>query len=401
MLLCGCKKEEEPRYTTYTQREAGAPNSDWGMSTTGSVKYLDGTTVLVTIYLDDVDSLWLDSDEQLVADNVKTACDYLTEEGKKYGKDVKLIYDTSEGSDLVYRISYKEAFAGSTQVKREGDKTEKLVYAVYDYVEHKIDSEALLEKYNANSIGYMVFIDGEADKCTAYCYHTKYKEYFYHEFCLINIRWTGGYEVYPDTYAHEILHLFGARDLYYTNEYDGTSKSFIDYVYEEYSKDIMLGNATDVVAYEDAIVSEITDITAYYLGWTNYITELEEYPYIKSEYIASFSASSNTQGANFIEYNLTPRKARGGSYADSQSSKLSYSKISSLIMAVLMTIILVRFIIINHREKKLMEAEKSRRSVNVYSNPTINASLDYMNRQYMDDSSVDYIKRDSDEIKDE
>ncbi len=337
MLLTACKEEEKTiTYTELTQREAGAPNSDWGSSTTGSCKYLDGTTVLVTIYLDDTSSQWLESDEQLVADNMKVACDYLTEQGKEYGKDVNLIYDTSPDGDLVYRISYKEAFAGSTR----GDKAEQLVYSVYDYIEKKIDSQAILEKYNANSIGYMVFIDGEADRCTAYCYHLRYKDYYYQEFCLINLRWNGGYEVYPDTYAHEILHLFGARDLYYTSEYSGMSKSFINYVYEEYPSDIMLGSAADIVSYRDYISSDITKITAYFLGWESYIAELEEYPYIKSQYPATFSKSENTAGASFMEYTLEFRRQRGESYEDKGGFYLSDEKISALITLV---IILVTF----------------------------------------------------------
>ncbi len=345
-LLIGCAKEEKtPIYTELTQRDAGEPYSDWGNSTTGSVKYLDGTTVLVTIYLDDVNSQWLESDEQLVADNMKVACDYLKEQGELYGKDVNIIYDTSVDGDLTYRLSYKEAFGGSTRVKAKGDKADQLVYSVYDYIENSIDAEAILKKYNANSIGYMVFIDGEADKCTAYCYHLKYKDYYYREFCLISLRWSDGTNVYPDTYAHEILHLFGAKDLYYTSEYGGMSKEFIDYVYEEYPTDIMLGFSADVTAYSDNITSDVSKITAYFLGWNGYITELEEFPYIKTNYIGSFSKSQNTKGANFLEYSLEPRKLRDGYYDnDKEAWYMDDNKISVLISLVIAILMLISMI---------------------------------------------------------
>ena len=338
---CGKDKEEIPEYTEYTMRDAGEPGSDWGKATTGSAKYLDGSSVLVTIYLDDVNSQWLESDEQLVADNMKVACDYLTQQGKQHGKEVNLIYDTSVDGDLTYRLSYKEAFGGSTRVKTKGDKADQLVYAVYDFIENNIDTEAILEKYNVNSIGYMVFIDGEADRCAAYCYHTRYKGNYYPEFCLINLRWNGGINVYPDTYAHEILHIFGARDLYYTSEYDGMSRTFIEDVYENYPTDIMLGYAADVVTYPEKITSDVTSITAYFLGWQGYLLELEEYPYIKSQHIATFSKSQNTAGADFLEYTLDYRKIRSENYNAQGRFAITEEKISALISLVVVVSMLI------------------------------------------------------------
>ncbi len=361
-LLCislvGCKEEEkEYKYTELTQRDDGEPYSRWRNTTTGSAKYLDETSVLVTIYLDDVNSLWLEDDVQLVADNMKVACDYLVEEGKRYGKEVNLIYDTSPDGDLAYRISYGEAFAGSTRVIKDGDDTDKLVYAIDQYIKHNIDSKAILEKYNSNSIGYIIFIDGEADKCTAYSYHTHYKDYYYEEFCLINLRWNYGGNVYPDTYAHEIMHLFGARDLYYTDVYDGASRQFIEHAYEEYPTDIMLGYSADVHSYEDYIEQDITDISAYYLGWMDYIPEIDMFPYIKSEYVASFSESKNTAGGNFMEYRLPSRKITSGKYEESNNIQQN-EKISMLILLFIAVVMLIRFIIIEYKSKKMNNPNK-------------------------------------------
>ncbi len=366
MALVGCGKKEDktPTFTEYTKTDAGAPYSDWGKSTTGSAKYLDGDSVLVTIYLDDINSQWLESDEQLIADNMKIACDYLKEQGRRYGKDVNLIYDSSVDGDLVYRLSYKQAFGGSTRVKAKGDKADQLVYSVYDFIEKSIDTEAIMKKYNVNSIGYMVFIDGEADRCTAYCYHTKYKGQYYPEFCLMNLRWLDGDNVYPDTYAHEILHIFGAKDLYYTDEYDGTSRAFIDHVYEEYPKEIMLGYGADAVAYKDSITTEISKITAYFIGWENYIAEVEEHPYIKSKYQATFSESENTQGANFIEYSVEPRQTRDNPrYYGFNMAKV---QINSLISIAVGIILLISVFIKNDRLKKTLAAEADEDIANTY-----------------------------------
>ncbi len=379
---CGKKEEKAPTFTEYTKTDAGEPYSDWGKCTTGSAKYLDGDSVLVTIYLDDVNSQWLASDEKLIADNMKIACDYLKEQGKLYGKDVNLIYDTSVDGDLVYRLSYKQAFGGSTRVKAKGDKADQLVYSVYDFIENSIDTEAIMEKYNVNSIGYMVFIDGEADRCTAYCYHTKYKGQYYPEFCLMNLRWLDGDNVYPDTYAHEILHIFGAKDLYYTDEYDGTSRAFIDHVYENYPQEIMLGYGADAVAYKDSITTEISKITAYFIGWQNYITEVEEHPYIKSKYQATFSESENTQGANFIEYSVEPRQTRDRPRYGFNMAKV---QINSLISVAVGIILLISVFIKNDRLKKTLVAEDDEDITNTY----ISGIDNYEDIQYYNPDSIE------------
>lgn len=290
--------------------DSGKPYSDWGQSTTGSAKYLDGDTVLVSIFLNDKAAAWTNEDVKLVKKNMETACTFLKDEGIKYGKDVNLIYNLDEHPDLEYHCIMETAFPGTTLSNKEGasgEAAKKLRRDVYDYISHNINIEYIMAKYQTNSIAFLVFIDNEADAATTYGYYFGADKNRYCELCFINLRWsTNGSELKPETYAHEILHLFGARDLYSTDTMNGITRDFIDYVNDKYPKDIMLGNSRKGVNRNNKVDGEITDITAYFIGWKENIAETSRFPTIKTEYKASFVYSEKLVDNN-DEYTLPER----------------------------------------------------------------------------------------------
>ncbi len=347
-FLCSCK---ESNYSNdeLTARNAGASYSDWEEGTTGSVKYLDGSTVLVSIFLEDKNALWTSNDEDLVYDNLDIACDYLAEEGKRYGKDVNLIYDTEKNSDLKYYLNYNKAFPGSTN--SDTDEVYDFVNFVYEYIYDEISVEDIMKKYKVNSVGFLIFIDGEADAATAYNYHYGPANYYYEELAFINLRWDEDRNVNPDTYAHEILHMFGARDLYYTDAGDGISREFVDYVAEEYSKDIMLGNATKGVSWKNKITSQVTDITAYFIGWKDYISEVDRFPEIKTRYPASFiQPDENTR--EYEEYTLESRKMEEDYFI-----KFIFGKILEIAVFIFFVVSIIRDFIRDKKRRELLKTQ--------------------------------------------
>lgn len=293
-----------------SKTDSGKPYSDWGKSTTGSAKYLDGDTVFVSIFLDDTAAHWTNDDVKLVKNNMKIACDYLKEEGKRYGKDVNLIYNIDEHPDLEYHYAMETAFPGTTLSNKEGasgEAAKQLRQNIYDYINHNINIEYIMSKYQTNSIAFLVFIDNEADAATTYNYYFGADKNRYYELCFINLRWSIiNTELKPETYAHELLHLFGARDLYSTDTMTGITREFIDYVNDEYPKDIMLGNSRKGVNRINRIEGEITDITAYFIGWKENIPETSRFPTIQSTYKASFVYSRQLL-KNDDEYTLPNR----------------------------------------------------------------------------------------------
>lgn len=71
---------------------------------------------------------------------------------------------------------------------------------------------------------------------------------------------------------HEILHAFGAPDLYTADEYGnnyGLTDELVDYIKNNLDNEIMY--TTDRVTGEchySSITNDLTEITAYYIGWT-------------------------------------------------------------------------------------------------------------------------------------
>lgn len=305
--LTGCGNQ----YTEFTQRSSKTACDDWGIAATGSAKYLDGNTLLVSIFLIDKSASWSGEDYKLVDHNLDIAVDFLKEQGKEYGKNVNLIYNTAVHSDLQYTMYYDKSFSKTFHDEDDGKLTEEamdLYSSTMAFINTNIDSVGLMEKYGVDSIGYLVYIDNISNVAVTFSYEQSYGLYYYPEIAFLNLRWTSTKEnVTPDIFAHEILHLFGARDLYVTSKEYGISKDLVNYAYKKYPKDIMLGNSSKGVSWNNKITHKITDITAYYLGWDDYINELQKFPDMKQKYPGVFTRVTNPT-ENFEKYELPTKR---------------------------------------------------------------------------------------------
>ncbi len=310
-MITGCGKKDEKQLASH---DAGAPYSDWGESCTGSAKYLDGDSLLVSIFLEYMGIPWSDDEKRNVRSNMNVANEYLIEQGIDYGKRVNLIYNLNEYSDICFTMPYYDPeLMGEDYYTNKDDPENNLYWSVSEYIDAEISVKRLMERYDVNSIGFMVFMNTKSDKALTYPYYEDTSEVLYKEICLINYRWESNNDmVTPDTYAHEILHLFGARDLYRTSEADGITRDFVQYAANRYPKDIMLGNSSDVVAWKKRISSKIEDVTAYYLGWKDEIRETSAYPSVKANNVATFTHVYDTYG-NYSDYEL-PSKTKPFSY---------------------------------------------------------------------------------------
>lgn len=364
LTACGSSKRK------LTKKDAGNPYSDWGKCATGSSKYLDGDTVLVSIFLEDTHASWTDDEIKLVKNNMKIACNYLKKQGEKYGKDVNLIYDIDAHEDLCYHLKYNKPYPGTSSYEGElsaDNEVANLIEYVNDFENDEIPIKAIMEKYNVNSIGFMVFIDSLSDAAITYPYYDDYYNGFlYTETCYITTKWKSIREyITPDTYAHEILHLFGARDLYQVSGRDGISKSLIDYVYKEEPDEIMLGASTDGVAWKKFITADISDITAYFLGWRYSFAGIEKYPHLQKVNNAVF-AHINLEGAEYSEYILPARQITQKKF------------IVNIVSSVISLLIILFTFIYNFRRRKKFNGE-----TNVQSNTIMidyDELDDYMNK---------------------
>ena len=250
---------EEP-LATPEPGELGNPRSSYKL---GSAKSLEGKNLVYSLFVDTPDAKWTDRDKKKALKNLEIAKDYIETEAKSYHKKVDLVVDFEENEDLTgsARINFS--------LKDGEDYEEALDEEIAGWLEDQIDYEALTKEYKAKGIAMIVFVNHKGSTY-AICYDgvDNPQESL--------VMFAG--EV-PAVYAHEILHLFGAHDLYEDAEY---TEEVCEYVKKAYPDEIMYTvKDEDGHLNNSEIQNELSPITAYHLGWVNYIEEIDVFPQLK------------------------------------------------------------------------------------------------------------------------
>lgn len=260
-----------------------APDSSEGFGEHGSASELDGTTVVMSLFVSDDNGTWGDkkSDadtESDMLDYLGIATDWISEQASDYGADTEFIYDWTEDEDLMVKTHY------------DGDMTDDEVCddVVWSYIEDRIDYESLQDRYGADNVLFMVFLDTPKSLDDTSCTRTYYEgmEYPY-EICYIYAHCDGDEES-PASIAHEILHAYGAPDLYQADKDGdnyGITKKYVKKMENENSNDIMFRtfDEYDEMVYDD-IVNDFTELDAYYVGLTDYSSVVDRWGFDESEH---------------------------------------------------------------------------------------------------------------------
>lgn len=250
---------EEP-LATPEPGELGNPRSSYKL---GSAKSLEGKNLIYSLFVDTPDAKWTDRDKKKALKNLEIAKDYIETEAKSYHKKVDLVVDFEENEDLTgsARINFS--------LKDGEDYEEALDEKIAGWLEDQIDYQALTKEYKAKGIATIVFVNHKGSTY-AICYDgvDNPQESL--------VMFAG--EV-PAVYAHEILHLFGAHDLYEDAEY---TEEVCEYVKKAYPDEIMYTVKDGKGRLNNSeIQNELSPITAYHLGWVNYIEEIDVFPQLK------------------------------------------------------------------------------------------------------------------------
>ena len=238
----------------------------------GTVKSIDGTTVVVSIFASDESSSWNwnnqnDLDTYSAAYwNLMEAGEWLEGEAGRYDASTEIICDWMEYNEL-----YREAYFSEQMLKEETYTFDPMS----DYVNRYIDSAGIMERFNADSIVYIFYFNGnDNNKTWAYAYpvfSTVKENNWQNEVILLNCG-NPSYIMKAGTIAHELLHTFGLPDMYYANE--RITQAYVDYLGNINSDEIMFGHA-DWDYYD--IQPHFTELDAYYLGLTSYSEDLYEW----------------------------------------------------------------------------------------------------------------------------
>lgn len=238
--------------------------SDYALGTCGE---MEGTTLLVSVFLNDSNTSW-DRTSPVIFDALNytgIATDWISKSVSEYGCNCDFIYDWSEYEDLYYE--------GTVDVNMTDvdDNADYIDYVAWEFVDNNIDSKALLEKYDADNIGYMLYLNTPKSIKMTSCTRNHYEGMAYpYEMCFIYM-FSYDEEEAPAGIAHEILHLFGAPDLYREDTYGdnyGVSKELVDELGRIKSNDIMFTNYDAIYGYTyyDKISNDFTEVDAYYVG---------------------------------------------------------------------------------------------------------------------------------------
>lgn len=244
----------------------------------GSAAKFEGTTALVSIFADDPEYSWDFSSDTFKARRdellgyTRIAGDWLSEQARKYGRSAEFVCAESAEDDLLY---HEAVFAGEDDLLITGgfgNILEGVGEPEWSFIDENVDNSAIRDKYNCDNIVYLFFVNvgEEAGSSQAFAVYDRPHAKPY-EYCLYADR-RGENMLYASVIAHEIIHTFGAPDLYNPDtlrcEFEFTGE-LVEYCKENYPTDIMLStkDPDSGVRLEDKINNEITDMTAYYIGW--------------------------------------------------------------------------------------------------------------------------------------
>lgn len=276
MTSCSSSGERHRRTRRYDTWSSAYSSRDTG----GSSDKLRGSTLIVMIFASDADYSWDfdDPDDMEKINNIQEylniACDYLTEQASSYGVKTWFTSDFMDHSDLMYKLQSDEVLTDE-QGLYYGDADE----AAWDFIDENIDEDHLRDKYRADNVIYFMAMNTDASCDTLTCTRVWYPDTDNDAEIVYLLNVDLGTVNPPAVYAHEILHTFGAPDLYDTNPEFGISRNFLDYVNSDMPNDIML-TCSDPVTYSyvyDRVPNDLGEVTAYYVGLTDHSDIVDEW----------------------------------------------------------------------------------------------------------------------------
>lgn len=253
----------------------------------GSASELEGTTAVVSIFTDDDNGQWTAEDNKKKSNCCKyldMACKWISDNAADYGCNADFVYDFNENADLYYETKVQYDMTIDSYLSD---------YVTWGYIEENIDSEAIMKNHNADNIIYMVYVDTPMSNDITSCTRNFYKGMKYpYEICYIYIH-NCGYEEWPASYAHEMLHTFGAPDLYSAGDatYNYSVPQSLVNEYERKNSNNIMFTVYDLSNnYEPnyhTITNDFSEMLAYYVGITDRSSEREKWGMSESEHVQS------------------------------------------------------------------------------------------------------------------
>lgn len=244
----------------------GNPRSSYGL---GSAPFLKGKNVLISMFVTTPESSFTHEERLTTLDKLESAVSYIEAQAAEYNTEVELLYDWREYGDLCAEA------ATDFVINESSDYIEPLDEEIAKWFSALISYEDLINKYDAQGIATCVFVNNPGiSYAIVYDGTDNEKESI---ILFAGNYYQKGEEESAATYAHEILHVFGAHDLYEGAEF---TKEVTDYLEQKYPGEIM----TDVSENDKYVITRgISPVTAYHLGWLTYTEEIDRFPQLSRD----------------------------------------------------------------------------------------------------------------------
>lgn len=241
----------------------------------GTAENLDGKTLCVSMFVNAETGSWTEHDDlkDQSREKLGMAASWITENAAAYGKNAEFIWDWEQSPELYYEVNNKHIQMGDWLCENDGYNF------LWDFMNNDIPTKKLLEQFGAENIIYIAFFRmPENNAQTAFsldCYYNK--SFSYDMICMPE--YINGREMSATIIAHEMLHSFGAPDLYRTGEKGtlqcGIGSEALDSFRQTYPDEIMLrtyDHETDTAFYGE-VNGMLSPITAYYTGLTDEVPQ--------------------------------------------------------------------------------------------------------------------------------
>ncbi|MBQ6232046.1 MAG: SH3 domain-containing protein [Clostridia bacterium] len=255
--------------TAYTPRKSVSGHPVY-CGNYGTAKHIEGRTVVVAIFADDATTSWnfnREADQHTRLRNrfnLSVACTWLTEQARRYRPNPGgFVWDWREHGDLYYTHAFTEDIV-------HGFGNPSINTAFNSYIHENIPTKKLLDTYNADNIIYMLYLNAPNSQdyrswTNAVLYSEVPADKYVPEVCVI-VPYGRGRENNPAVLAHEMLHCFGAYDLYETNPSSPIPQKYVNYLLNHKPNDLM--NHCYFSAF-DIVTVEFSEVDAYYVGLTD------------------------------------------------------------------------------------------------------------------------------------
>ena len=216
----------------------------------GSAARLSGSCVIYSIFVSDRLSRWREDQEREVHAKLGDAVEFIERESRRYGIDSSFQLAPPERYSVPFRLP-TQTFSDPrwTETVIEGQSGMSGASLV-DHLRslYQVDNVALCLHANKSALSYNL------------AYYDNVSDTYFAERMICFTRYPDRRETATATYAHEVLHLFGAGDLYFP--YDRVDRR------KDEAKRIF---PNDIMLRVDYDMSRLTvgPFTAYRVGWTD------------------------------------------------------------------------------------------------------------------------------------